>query len=72
MDTATMARAKKPKTKAPAKPEAKSIAFRVSGDYAAWVDRLAIANRSTVAGLLDQALAKYARDIGFTEPAPVR
>jgi len=65
-----MARPKKP-----TKPESldpRTIAFRTSGEYAAWVDRLASHNRSTVAGLLDQALVKFAREIGFEERAPER
>jgi hypothetical protein len=48
------------------------IGVRVSDEYAEWVERLAARNRSTVAGLVDQALAKFARDIGFTEPPPER
>ncbi len=60
------------KAPAEAKPEAKSIAFRTSAEYAVWVDKLASHNRSTVAGLLDQALVKFAREIGFTDPAPER
>lgn len=66
-----MARPKKPK-QAPADTGAKTIAFRCSGPYAAWVDRLAEHNRTTVAGTLDQALARFAREIGFNEPPPVR
>lgn len=68
MDAALMARPKKREVKA----EAKSIAFRTSAEYAAWVERLAAHNRSTVAGLLDQALVRFAREIGFTDPAPER
>ena len=32
------------------------------GEYAAWVDDLAAHNRTTIAGLLDQALVKFARE----------
>jgi hypothetical protein len=65
-----MARPKK--TVKPESPDPKTIAFRVSGEYGAWVERLASHNRSTVAGLLDQALVKFAREIGFEEKAPER
>lgn len=46
----------------------KSVAFRVSADYAKWLDEMAAHNRTTVAGLLDQALARHARETGFREP----
>jgi len=46
--------------------------MRTSGEYAAWVDRLAEKNRTTVAGLLDQALAAFAKQIGFDEEPPRR
>jgi predicted transcriptional regulator len=65
-----MARPKKPK--ASAKPQPKAIAFRVSDDYAAWVEKLAAHNRTTVSGMLDQALVRFAKEIGFTDPAPER
>ncbi len=70
MEPTIMARPKK--AQAGSKREPKSIAFRTSGEYAAWVERLASHNRTTVAGLLDQALVRFAREIGFDEPAPER
>jgi hypothetical protein len=70
VDTSTVARPKKAKP-AP-KPEPKTIAFRVSGEYGVWVDQLADVNQSNVATLLAQALAEYARKVGFTDPAPKR
>jgi hypothetical protein len=72
MDTKTMARPKKTAPQPASKPQPKAIAFRAGPEYVAWVDDLASANRSTVSGLLDQALAKYAREIGFTKPIPER
>ena len=72
MDSTTMARPKKTATKPARKPQLKAIAFRAGPEYVAWVEDLATANRSTVSGLLDQALAKYAREIGFTNPIPER
>lgn len=60
------------KKKAPAGKRApatvKSIAFRVSAEYAAWVEGLAAHNRSTIAGLMDQALASYAQEKGYEQP----
>jgi hypothetical protein len=64
----------RPKAKGKGKPEPgpKTIGVRASAEYAAWVDRLAARNRTTVAGLVDQALARFAREIGFEEPPPER
>jgi hypothetical protein len=67
-----MARPKKTAAKAAAKLEPKSIAFRVSGEYALWVDAIASANQSNVSTLLAQALAEYAKAIGITEGPPAR
>jgi hypothetical protein len=67
-----MARKKAAPKKAPVTTSTRSLAFRVNDEYAAWVERLAAANRSTLAGLFDQALSHYAVKIGFTEPAPER
>jgi hypothetical protein len=71
MDTPTMARTKKT-APGKAKPEPKTVAFRVSAEYAVWLDGLARKNRTTMAGLLDQALADRAEKIGYTEPVPER
>lgn len=74
MGTRLMARksadAGKGKGKAPAVP--KTIGIRVSPEYAEWVERLARANRTTIAGLVDQALAGHAERIGFDETPPER
>ena len=72
MDSTTMARPKKTAPKPAAKPQPKAIAFRAGPEYVAWVEALAGANRTTVAGLLDQALLRHAREIGLTEPPPER
>jgi hypothetical protein len=66
----TMARPKKIRPEAKLPP--KTIALRTSGEYAAWVEALAKHNRTTIAGLVDQALVKHAREIGFDTPAPER
>jgi hypothetical protein len=70
--TTTMAKKQvKAKTKAPAT-EGTSRAFRMSREYADWLERLASKDRSTVAGLMDRAIAHYARHIDFTETPPER
>ena len=69
MSVAQMA---KPKRKTESAKDPKTIGFRVTGEYAEWVDRLATKNRSTVAGLIDQSLARFAKEIGFTEEPPER
>ena len=69
MEQTTMAR---PKAKPKGKTIAKTIAFKVSDPYAEWVDRFASFNRSTNAGLIDQALAEFAKIKGFTESPPER
>lgn len=46
----------------------KSVAFRVSAEYSEWLDRMAIHNRTTIAGLMDQALARYAKETDFEGP----
>jgi hypothetical protein len=64
-----MARKKTSKPKPPPVPTSfKSVAFRVSEEYAAWVDGLAASNRTTIAGLMDQALAEFAQRKGYSQP----
>jgi hypothetical protein len=55
-------------------PEPRQTLFSVKGrpSWLAWVDRLAAADRSTRADLLDRALARYAKEIGFREAPPER
>src|SRR5262249_36086356 len=48
------------------KPQA--IQVRGSQEWKQWVEDLAAANRQKVAGLVDTALARLARDIGFRIP----
>jgi hypothetical protein len=47
-------------------------ALKVRREYGDWLDRLAAFNRTTVAGLIDQSLARYAREVGFKEDPPER
>jgi hypothetical protein len=57
----------KPK-RAPITTTTRSLAFRVNDAYAAWVEELAKSNRTTLAGLFDQALAQFAERKGFKSP----
>jgi hypothetical protein len=47
-------------------------AIRMRQEYAAWLDRLASADRSTIAGVIDRALASYAKAIAFKDDPPER
>lgn len=58
--------------KAAGAPPPRSIAFRVTAAYAAWLERAAKHDRTTNAGFLDRAAADRAKAIGFTEEAPER
>jgi hypothetical protein len=68
-ETPTMARKKttRPK-KAPITTTTKSLALRVNDEYAAWIEDLRAFNRTTLAGLFDQALADFAEKKGFRKP----
>lgn len=46
----------------------RAIAFRVYQDYDKWIQEFADRERASVATLIDQALAAYARERGHTEP----
>ena len=50
----------------------KTLGYRVSERYLEWITKAAAANRSTVSGFLDQAAARYAREIGVSELPPDR
>ena len=56
----------------PDDPKPKTIGFRVSGEYGDWLERLARRHRTTVAGILDRAVAEWAESQGFEDPAPQR
>jgi hypothetical protein len=66
----------KPKTRQgrPAVEEksAKTLGYRVTPTYLEWITRAAAANRSTISGLIDQAVARYAREIGVEDSPPDR
>lgn len=61
-----MARKKGTKPKSGA--TTKSIVIRATDDYAAWVEEFARFNRTTVSGLFDQALARFAEEGKFKSP----
>jgi hypothetical protein len=47
--------------------------FRGSAEFKAWLQRLAVADRQSVAGVIERALVHYARDVvKFKEEAPER
>lgn len=51
----------------------RTIGFRVSDEYAAWLERAAKHDRATIAAFLDRAAADYAGRLdGFGEAPPVR
>ena len=61
----------KPGRKPSGKPnpnEMTTRAFRMRQQYADWLEAFAVQNRTSLAGLFDQALAEYARDKGFKSP----
>lgn len=66
-----------PKQAAPAGPETWNrkplIAnFRGSEGFRAWLRELAASDRQTVAGVIERALVRYAKESGYTKEAPKR
>jgi hypothetical protein len=59
-----------PQSKAP--PASVIVSIRVASDYRDWLDRLAEFERVNLSDLLDRAITRYARDVGFKEAAPKR
>ena len=51
---------------------AKTLGYRVTPAYLEWITKAAATNRSTISGLIDQAVARYAREIGVQDPPPER
>ncbi len=78
MANTLMAKKKKPGERSPKNKERKdpvgfrTIGFRVSIEYAAWLDRVATHDRLTIATFLDKAAADRAKAIGFDEAPPER
>jgi hypothetical protein len=52
----------------PAPGEMTTRAFRMRQQYADWLEDFAILNRTSLAGLFDQAIAEYAKVKGFKAP----
>ncbi len=50
----------------------KTLGYRVTPRYLEWLAKVAIANRSSISGLIDQAVAKHALQVGVIEPPPKR
>jgi hypothetical protein len=46
--------------------------FRSTPDWRDWVARLAESERIGVPGLIDRAMADYAKRAGFSDPPPKR
>lgn len=53
-------------------PESRSIGLRVSTDYATWLEGLADHYRTTVAGVIDRALAEWSESEGYPSRPPRR
>jgi hypothetical protein len=51
---------------------ARTLGYRVTSAYLEWITRAAAVNRTTISGLIDQAVARYAREIGIQEQPPDR
>jgi hypothetical protein len=56
------------------KPDAgpKTIGVRATAEYAEWLERLAKHYRTTVAGVIDRALAEWTETEGYPERPPER
>jgi hypothetical protein len=75
MAKAKVAAVKKKPARGRPKADAKSmktIGYRVAPEYLEWLGTVASANRISISGLIDQAVAKYARDLGVTDVPPDR
>lgn len=70
-EAAVMAKAK---SSGKGKPDSgpKTVGIRVSAEYAEWLDRLAKHYRTTVAGVIDRALAEWTEAEGYSERPPYR
>jgi hypothetical protein len=48
------------------------VSIRVATDYRDWLNRLADFERVNLSDLIDRAITRYAREVGFKEVAPKR
>lgn len=53
-------------------PDPKSIGMRVTGEYALWLEGLATKYRTSVAGIIDRALAEWSEAEGYEHRPPRR
>ena len=49
-----------------------AMTIRASEEWKGWLDRLARHCRLTTSTVVDQAVVRYAREMGFEEPPPER
>ena len=59
-----------PKSRSAEDWQSKPLAIQVRGsiEWKEWVEALAEANRQKVAGLIDTALTRFAKEMGFRDP----
>jgi hypothetical protein len=50
----------------------KTLGYRVALPYLEWLEKVALANRSSISGLLDQSVVDRAVKLGVTDPPPKR
>lgn len=67
-----MAKAKSGSPKKQPDPGPKTIGVRATAEYAEWLERLAKHYRTTVAGVIDRALAEWTEAAGYPERPPER
>ncbi len=72
MSTRLLPMAKKPPGKKPDPKEVITWGLRMTREYQEWLNRLATHDRCTMAGLIDRAVANYAKQIGFNGQPPDR
>jgi|GEM_PF-5506270 len=67
---ADMAKKKAPKPKSQPWGESKPLAAQLRGseEWKAWLEEFARVNRWSVAGAIDTALTRLAKELGFREP----
>lgn len=68
--SAVMAKAKKTIQGEPS--PLRTIGIKASTEWAEWLERLARHQRTTVASLIDRALAEHARSVQFEDQPPER
>jgi len=53
-------------------PSSVIVSIRVATDYRDWLNRLADHERINTSDLIDRAITRYAREVGFKEMPPKR